>query len=146
MWFLHYLADVGDFSRRFRGWNKERQDCGKGEEYCYLGIPGSQPESQHRYWMRDHQRRAKAGIRTRSLFNKDTSRKLMENRNSYKGSDTRYMPTDIKTPAYFLIYKDVVMIAVPSENPIAIEITSEEIANAFKAYFDEFWKRSVPFK
>lgn len=56
------------------------------------------------------------------------------------------MPSDIKTPAYFMIYKDTVMIAIANENPIAIEITSRDIADSFMAYFNEFWKLSKPFK
>jgi sugar-specific transcriptional regulator TrmB len=118
----------------------------KGETFCYIGVSAYQPEAQHRYWRMDHERRAREGLKCKILFNRDTSRKVMENRNSYNGSDARYMPTDIKTPAYFLIYKDTVMIAVPSENPVVVEITSQEIADAFMAYFNEFWKRTVPFK
>ncbi|MFQ5620783.1 MAG: TrmB family transcriptional regulator [Candidatus Nanoarchaeia archaeon] len=118
----------------------------KGDEYCYLGIPKFQPEAQHLYWQRDHIRRAKVGIKTRMLFNKDTARRVLANRNSYKGGDARYMPADIKTPAFFLIYKDTVMIAIPSENPLAIEIISQEIADAFMAYFNSFWKLTKKFK
>lgn len=116
------------------------------EEYYYLGIPKHQPETHHLYWQRDHIRRIEAGIKCKLLFNSDTPKEILKNRNSYKKCDARYMPTDIKTPAYFLIYKDTIMIAIASENPIAIEITSEEIAHSFRAYFQEFWKRSERFK
>ena len=118
----------------------------RGEEFYYLGIPAEQPEAHHRYWQKDHQRRANAGIKSKSLFNKDTPIEILKNRNSYALSDARYMPIDIKTPAYFLIYKDTVMIGIPSNDPIAIEIISQEIADSFKAYFNEFWKRSKPFR
>jgi hypothetical protein len=56
------------------------------------------------------------------------------------------MPTDIKTPAYFLIYKDTVVITIASEFPTSIEIINQQIADAFRSYFEEFWKRSKPFK
>jgi len=117
----------------------------KGEEYVYMGIPAYQPETHHLYWQKDHQRRTSLGIKTRLLFNRDTDRMIMEDRNSYALCDARYMPTDIKTPAYFLIYKDTVMMAIASTNPIAIEIVSQEIADAFMAYFEEYWKRTKPF-
>jgi len=117
----------------------------KGDEFYYLGISAYQPETHHMYWQRDHVRRENLGIKCKLLFNKGTSKDILKNRNSYKLCDARYMPTDIKTPAYFLIYKDTIMIAVPSENPIAIEIISQEIADAFEAYFQEFWKRSKKF-
>ena len=118
----------------------------RGEEYYYLGIPEYQPETHHLYWQRDHLRRAKEGIKCKLLFNKSTSREILQNRKKFKLCDARFMPTDIKTPAYFLIYKDTVMIAIPSENPLAIEITSQEVADSFVAYFKEFWKRSKPLK
>ena len=117
----------------------------KGEEYCYLGVPAYQPEPQHRYWQKDHLRRIEAGIKCRLLLNRDTDKSILKNRNSYSLCDARYMPAGIKTPAYFLIYKDTTMIAVPSNDPVVVEIVSQEIANSFKAYFDLFWEKSKPF-
>ena len=118
----------------------------RGDTLYYIGVPSYQPETHHLYWQRDHMRRAKAGLKCNILFNQDTSRKIMENRNSYWGADARYMPTDIKTPSYFLIYKDTVTLSIPSEDPLTIEIVSQEIADSFMAYFNEFWKRSEKYK
>lgn len=118
----------------------------RGDEFYYLGIPAYQPEEHHRYWQKDHERRARTGIMSKSLFNQNTDRKILRNRNSYALSDARYMPTDMKTPAYFLIYKDTVSIAIASKDPIAIEIVGQEIADSFKSYFVEFWKKSKPFR
>lgn len=118
----------------------------KGDEFVYMGIPSIQPSSHHAYWNKDHRRRIKLGITTRLLFNDDTPKETLKNRNSFKGSDARSMPIGMKTPAYFMIYKDVVMVAIPSENSIAIEIISQEVADSFKVYFEEFWKLSKPFK
>lgn len=118
----------------------------KGEEALCIGVPAYQPETHHRYWQKDHVKRASLGIKVRMLFNKDAPREQLENRNSYPLCDARYMPTDIKTPAYFIIYADTVMIAIPSEDPITVEIVNQKIADAFKSYFEEFWKRTKPFK
>ena len=118
----------------------------RGEEYYVLGVPQYQPWEHLHYWVKDHRRRDAAGIRCKMLFNSDAERKLMENRNSYRYAEARYMPTDIKTPAYFTIYKDTTLISIPSAEPIAIEIVSREITDAFRAYFDAFWKLSKPFR
>lgn len=115
---------------------------GKDEEYYFLGIPAFQPEEQHMYWKRDHLRRIKIGIKCKLLFNKDTDSKVLRNRNSYKGCDARYMPTDIKTPAAFLIYKDTVTVILQHPETLAIEIINQSIADSFKAYFEEFWGKS----
>jgi sugar-specific transcriptional regulator TrmB len=117
----------------------------RGEEYYVLGVPQYQPWEHLRYWEKDHRRRDGAGIKCKLLFNSDSERKLLENRNSYRLCEARYMPTDIKTPAYFTIYKDTTLITIPSAEPISIEIVSREITDSFKAYFDEFWNRSKPF-
>jgi sugar-specific transcriptional regulator TrmB len=117
-----------------------------GEEYYYLGIPQYQSPQLHAYWKKDHARRAKAGIIGRLLFNTGTDRKILENRNSYVGSDARYMPSDLQTPAWFFGYKDVTVIGLPSKNPISIEITNPAIAASFRAYFEDIWARSKPFK
>ena len=115
----------------------------KGEEFVYLGIPKYQPEAHHLYWQRDHLRRIKSGIICRLLFNRDTPPEILKNRNGYKGCDARYMPSEIKTPAYMLIYKDTTVIVVPREdNSLAIEIISQAIADSYMAYFAEYWKQA----
>lgn len=118
----------------------------KRETYYCIGIPSSQPESQILRWQVDHARRVRAGIKAKLLFNKDVPPTLLKTRNSYRGCDARYMPIDLHTPAYFEIYADTVFIAIPSENPVTIEIISQEIADSFMVYFNEFWKVSRPFE
>ncbi|MEK6908853.1 MAG: helix-turn-helix domain-containing protein [Nanoarchaeota archaeon] len=118
----------------------------KGDEYYYLGIFSFQKEEQHSYWQRDHLRRIKAGIKCRLLFNNDTDKSVLKNRNGYKGCEARYMPSDIKTPAWVGGYKDVTFIGLQTDEPIAIEIVNQPIADSFKAYFEEFWKKSKKFK
>ena len=122
------------------------QKLQKGEGFFYLGIQPEQPEHFHAYWQRDHLRREKAGIYCKLLFHQDTDPKILKNRNSYKLCDSRYMPMNINTPAWIMGYKDVTVIGFPSSNPITLEIINKEIADSFKAYFEEFWKQSKPFK
>ncbi len=118
----------------------------RGEEYFYLGIPQKQPTYYHAYWQKDHLRRVKAGIKCRFLFHTKTDPKIVENRNSFRGCDARYMPFAINTPSWFMGYKDVGVIGFPSSSAITIEIVNKEIADSFRAYFEEFWKRSQKFK
>ena len=56
------------------------------------------------------------------------------------------MPTSLKTPAWFVVYKDVTGIFLQKKKPVAVKIVNAEIAETFKAYFEEYWKRTVPFK
>ena len=117
----------------------------KGESFYYFGIPPYQDEKYHLYWNRDHVRRVKAGIKCKLLFNIGTDRSTLKNRNSFKGCDARHMTVDIHTPAWFLGYKDTIVIGLQSEE-IAIEIVNKKIADSFHSYFEEFWKKTKKFK
>jgi len=118
----------------------------KGDDYYYLGIGPYQPAHAHAYWQKDHRRRIKAGITCRLLFQRSADKKILINRNSFKGCDARYMPVKMDTPAYFAGFADTVIIGLAASNTITIQIRSKEIADSFQAYFEQFWKESSPFK
>lgn len=114
----------------------------RGECSYFLGVSAEQPKEQHIYWKKDHLKRIKAGLKMKALFNKDADPRILKDRNSYKDMEARYMPTDIKTPALFMTYKDTTVIMLQSPSVIAVEIVNQDIADSFQAYFDEFWRRS----
>ena len=116
----------------------------KGDEIHTWGIYPIQEERFHLYWMRDHVRREKTGIKVKMLFNQGTDPEILKNRNSYKGAEARYMPTDIKTPAWFGVYKDVTTICLQRKRPMAVQIIDQEVADSFEAYFHDFWRMSKP--
>ena len=118
----------------------------RGDTFYDIGIPAFQEKKYHSYWQKDHRRRIKAGIKCQMLFNLSTPKEVLKNRNSFKGCDARYMPLPIETPSWILVYKDVSVIVLQSEEPIAIEIVNKEIAKSFKEYFNAFWKLSKKFK
>ncbi|MFA6328562.1 MAG: helix-turn-helix domain-containing protein [Candidatus Micrarchaeia archaeon] len=118
------------------------QKLSRGEGYYYMGVPAQQEAHFHAYWLQDHARRAKLGIKARMLFHPDTDISVLRSRNRHALCDARYMPNSIDTPAWFMGYKDVAVIGLQAKVPITVEITNQEIADSFKAYFEEFWKRS----
>ncbi|MBT4604740.1 hypothetical protein HOC01_03810 [archaeon] len=118
----------------------------KGEEYHSWGVYPIQDKRFDLYWMRDHVRRGKTGIKGKILFNEGTNRKTLKNRNSYKGMDCRIMPSKIKTPAWFIVYKNVTGIFLQGKNPVVVQIINQEIADSFEAYFQDLWTRSKKFK
>ena len=120
------------------------QTLKKGETFYCLGIPSFQEEKYHSFYRQDHLRRIKLGIKCNLLFNKGTE--IMKNRNSYKGSDARYMPLPMETPVWILVYKDVTALILQTDEQMAIEIINKQMSKSFKEYFDAFWKLSKPFK
>jgi len=126
-------------------WEVQYTKLKKGDEYHSWGVYPNQDERFHLYWQRDHLRRAKLGIKGKILFNQGTDKEILRNRNSYKGCDSRYMPTNIKTPATFATYKDVSLICQLSK-PFIVQIVSQDIADSFEAYFQDLWQKTRPFK
>jgi sugar-specific transcriptional regulator TrmB len=118
----------------------------KGEEVVSWGVYPEQDEKYHIYWQKDHIRRKKFGIKSKILFNQGTSLEILKNRNLYWGCDSRYMPSKIKTPSWFMVYSDTSLITLQSGKGVSVEIVNKEIADSFRAYFDDLWDKSKPFK
>ena len=119
----------------------------KGAEYHVLGAPsGNAWKGMERFWLKDHLRRAAAGIRCRILFNADVERGVVADRNGRPLCEARYMPIGMVTPAEIEVFDDTTLIITISDEPVTIEIVGKEIARSFKSYFDQFWKRSKPFR
>ena len=68
----------------------------KGGEVVSWGVYTIQEEKYHIYWQKDHVRRKNYGIKSKILFNQGTDSAILKNRNSYRGCDSRYMPTSVK--------------------------------------------------
>jgi len=130
----------------FRGlqtaFEKYKEKLSKGDELLTLGVPAFQEDKYHEYWKETHEERIKLGIKSRILFNKDTPKSVVDDRNSYKGCVSKYMDTNINTPAWILIYGDVSTIFLQDKKgPLVVEITNPQIAQTFKAYFEDYWGR-----
>ena len=117
----------------------------KGEEVITWGVYPVQEDKYHTYWQKDHVKRKQYGIKIKILFNQGTDKEILRNRNSYWGCDARYMPSSIKTPAWFMVYRNVLLIMLQSEKPVAVEIINQDIANSFRAYFEDLWGKSKSF-
>jgi predicted transcriptional regulator len=117
----------------------------KGDEYYVLGVPVTAHwKAIDNWWVKDHKRRAAAGIGCRLLFNAGSDERVVASRNKTPLCQARYMPNDVRTPSEIEVYKDTTLIIMISEDPVSIEIVSQEIADSFRAYFEQFWKRSKP--
>ncbi len=119
------------------------QRLSKGDEVLAFGIYTHQEEKYHNYWQQDHVKRDKEGIKNRMLFNKGTPKNTLKNRNSYKLCEARYMESDITTPAWICTYKDVSQIFLQDrQKPMVVEIVNQQIADTFRALFEDYWKNS----
>jgi sugar-specific transcriptional regulator TrmB len=118
-----------------------------GDEVVLYGLPPEQPGFHHAYWKKNHQKLSELGIKCRMLYHPDVTDENLKDRNSYKLCEARRMPFNIESPSWVMVYKDVTMIAIPQgELPFAFEITSQQVADSFRNYFEWFWKQSKLFK
>ncbi|MBU0471263.1 MAG: helix-turn-helix domain-containing protein [Nanoarchaeota archaeon] len=123
------------------------QKLKRNDEVVLYGLPPEQPGFYHAYWKKNHMRLSKEGIKCRMLYHPDVTDVNLKDRNNYKGCEARRMPFKAENPSWIMIYKDVTLIAIPQgELPFAFEITSQQIAESFKNYFEWLWKQSKEFK
>ncbi len=117
----------------------------QGENYYIYAISPGMEKHYDLFWRRHHEERVGLGIGSRMLFDRRTDAKILQNRNSYENSDARYMPVEVPTDSWVLVYGSVACIFL-QERDLAIEIDCLEVARTFKAYFDDYWEKSTPFK
>ncbi len=115
----------------------------RGEEAYFLGASALSSEKFKDYWQDYHRRRDKAGIKAKALFNQNVPQEELDNRNSFKYCQAKYLPFDIVTPSWIEIFKDTTIIGVPSENPIALEIKNKDVTQSFKSYFEALWNQET---
>jgi len=113
-----------------------------------VNISAKQPEHHHANWEKFQIIRAKKKIHEKQLYSPEVDDKTLKERNSHKYLDARRMPINFKSPpTYYFVYKNITVIALSQgEEPLAVEIVNQEVADGFCAYCNWLWKHSKPFK
>jgi HTH-type transcriptional regulator, sugar sensing transcriptional regulator len=78
-------------------------------------------------------------IKVKVLLNPDAYKTPYKN---YKYGEIKTLSRDFSTPTQIFIYGDKSAVAIWSEEPIAILISSKEITEGFRKYFQFLWKIS----
>jgi sugar-specific transcriptional regulator TrmB len=78
-----------------------------------------------------------AKIKVNVLLNFDANSNPYKN---YKYGEIKILPRSFSTPTQIFIYGNKSAVAIWSEEPIAILVTSDEITNGFKKYFKFLWR------
>lgn len=92
---------------------------------AYLRLP---------YYMKNWDTKInQAKIKIKVLLNSDGDKKPYKN---YKYGEVKILPKNFSTPTQIFIYGNKSAVAIWSEEPIAILITSTEITNGFRKYFE----------
>lgn len=111
----------------------------RGEEWLSMGLT-SQPKSWEAYFNRRQKDRAKKGIIHKHLLN-EKYLSLHKTRKKLAHTQFRFLPENFEMPTSTEIYKDKVLILIlVKENPMAIQIQSQAVADSFRKYFYALWK------
>ena len=114
----------------------------RGEEILVLGASQASNQALESYWENYHNRRVKAGIKTRMLWS-ETTKKWGKEREKLQLTELKYLPKELETPADIDIFKNTVDIRVFTDKPFVFHIENKVLANAFRNYFDLLWNQDA---
>ena len=114
---------------------------GAGGEYIMVGASRELHKKLDAFFNYFHERRSKLGIPAKLLFNENNKR-FGKLKNQYKPVQVRFMPSKIITPSWVSTYKDMVLIGVAEDTPMAFFIKNKAVAESYKQYFYFMWEQS----
>jgi len=124
---------VGEKALREMLWDN-LEDAKKGEEYYFFGGAGEEYEQAvNKFYNKYAKERHRKGLITKGLAEKKHKQVLKNNPHVIM----RY--TDFPTPSNIGIFRDTLAIASWSQPPIGILITSKNLVDQFKLFFNSVW-------
>lgn len=121
---------------------KSLRETKKEDTIYLLGYPKLASTIFDTYNKEFHTRRAKSGIKMKALFNKEAW--FAKEREPRKLIQNKYLPENIITPAFLIIFNNTVGNIIVTENQkTCIVIQNKEVAESYKKYFEMLWKQAV---
>ena len=114
----------------------------KRETIFLLGYPKQASAIFSEYNKEYHKRRAEANVKMKIIYNKESW--FWKKRERRMFVETKYLPENIITPAFLIIFNNTVGNIIVTENQkTCIVIQNKEIAESYKKYFEMLWKQAV---
>jgi sugar-specific transcriptional regulator TrmB len=107
----------------------------KGDTFRVVDASKISNENLRVYFDDFSKRRAKSGIKYEIIYGTDL-REFAEERARDKLTEVRILPKNLEIPSVFWIFNEYVVIAVFSEQPIALLIKNRQISKGFLANFE----------
>ncbi|MFH1589580.1 MAG: helix-turn-helix domain-containing protein [archaeon] len=118
------------------------QILGAGD-IVYTFIAGDLDETLNNMFTRHYKKRAELGIKTKTIFS-ETGRKWYETRKEIKHFEGKVIPTESKSPATMMVYKDKTIIRIgDAKEVIAVVIDNKNCAQAFMDQFNNLWNQKI---
>ncbi|MBD3354366.1 hypothetical protein GF361_00095 [Candidatus Woesearchaeota archaeon] len=128
----------------FQGWNGMKtifedliNEC-KTECNVFGASKGESEKQSDIFFLKYSKLRAKKGITTNIIFNEELRRRKRINFFKKSGKyNIRFLQQS--TPAEIMTYNNISCIIILTKQPLIIRITSEEVKDSFKQYFELMW-------
>ncbi len=118
-------------------------ECKTEDENIVFGASkGEQSEQADRFFLKYSKLREKKGILTKIIFNEEL-RKRKQRIEFFLRSrkySVKFLPQ--ATWAEIMVYKNRTCILILAREPLSIRITSKEVADSFRQYFEILWKQA----
>ncbi len=130
----------------FQGWNGMKtifddliNECSKKDNCYVFGASKGESRQADIFFPKYSKKRAKKGIITYIIFNEELrNTKRIESFKQSPKYKIRFLQQT--TPAEIMLYKNKACIIILTKQPLVIRITSKEVTDSFKQYFDVMWK------
>ena len=114
----------------------------KGEgEYVMVGASRQLHKKLDDFFNYFHEKRSKIGVPAKLLFN-ENNKTFGKLKSKYKPVQIRFMPKRIITPSWVSTYKDMVLVGVAEDTPMAFFIKNKAVAESYRQYFYFMWEQS----
>lgn len=115
---------------------------GAGGEYLMVGASRQLHKKLDDFFNYFHERRSKLGVSAKLLFN-ENNRTFGKLKLKYKSVQIRFMPARMITPSWVSTYKDMVLIGVAEDTPMAFFIKNKAVAESYRQYFYFMWEQGT---
>ncbi len=132
----------------FQGWNGMKtifedliNECSAGDKNYVFGASRGESEKQaDSFFIKYSKLRAEKGIITNIIFNAELKHRKERIEFFLKSKKYKVRFLQQSTPAEIMFYKNKSCILILTKEPLVIRITSTEVTDSFKQYFEIMWK------
>ncbi len=117
------------------------RDSKPNEEILVIGLPKYAAERYEGYFLDWNKRISEKSVKRKLIFNYDV-KDLGKKRGKIKLTEVRYLPPELITPAWILIYKNGVATIHLTKDPICTFIKDDYVVKSYRNFFDLLWDAS----
>ncbi len=109
------------------------------EDYFVIGASVGLYDEFSAFFSNYHKQRAEKGVNIRMLFQQG----VLPPDTDWRHAKKQFLPAQFRTPFQVTVYKDVTLLQLLQKEPLVFKIKNEEVAAAYRQFFDTLWNQKV---